>query len=89
MLEGKILEFINLGKVPFVISFSSMPLKSPDLFKEKLVKALKETDNRAIIIAGNSGIAFEREKEILTIKALMLGNKSARYGASLPAFYFL
>lgn len=69
VLEEKILEFINLGKEPFVISFSSMPLKSPDLFKEKLVKALKEIDNRAIIIAGNSGIAFEREKEILTIKA--------------------
>ncbi len=46
-----------------------MPLKSPDIFKEKLVKALKETDNRAIIIAGNSGITFEKEEEILTIKA--------------------
>ena len=49
-----------------------MPLKSPDIFKEKLVKALKETDNRAIIIAGNSGITFEKEEEILTIKACLL-----------------
>ena len=69
VLEEEILKFINLGKEPIVISFSSMPLKSPDLFKEKLVKALKETDNRAIIIAGNSGIAVEGEKELLTIKA--------------------
>lgn len=69
VLEEKTLEFINLGKEPIVISFSSTPLKSPDIFKEKLVKALKETDNRAIIIAGNSGITFEKEEEILTIKA--------------------
>lgn len=69
VLEEKILKFINLGKEPIVISFSSMPLKSPDIFKEKLVKALKETDNRAIIIVGNSGIAFDMEEEILTIKA--------------------
>lgn len=69
VLEEKTLEFINSGKEPIVISFSSMPLKSPDVFKKKLVKALKETDNRAIIIVGNSGIAFEREEDILSIKA--------------------
>lgn len=69
VLDEKILEFINLGKEPIVISFSSMPLKSPDTFKEKLIKALKETDNRAILIVGNSGIEFESEEEILTIKS--------------------
>lgn len=69
VLEKEILHFINSGEEPIVVSFSSMPLKSPDIFKEKLVKALKETNNRAIIIVGNSGIALEREEEILSIKA--------------------
>lgn len=68
VLEEKILDFINSGKEPIVISFSSMPLKSADLFKEKLIKALKETNNRGIMIVGNSGISFEKEEEILTIK---------------------
>lgn len=69
VLEEKIVEFMNSGKEPIVVSFSSMPLKSADKFQEIFVKALKETDNRAIVLVGNSGIAFEGEKDILTVKS--------------------
>ncbi len=69
MLGEEIVEFLNSGKKPIVISFSSIVLKSVDKFQKTLVEALKETKNRAIILIGNSGINLEGEKNILTVKS--------------------
>lgn len=67
-LEDTVLDFINKGSAPIVISFSSMPLKNPDDFKNKLVEALKKTNNRAIVLTGISGMTFENHENILAIK---------------------
>lgn len=69
VLDEKIIEFVNNGKEPIVISFSSMPLKDADSFKEKLIKALISTNNRAIILVGNSGIRLESNENIMVIKS--------------------
>ncbi|MBC2724716.1 MAG: glycosyltransferase, partial [Desulfosporosinus sp.] len=55
------------GEKPIVVSFSSMPLKNPTLFKDKVIKALKETGNRAVVLTGTSGMAFENEEKIFTV----------------------
>ncbi|MPM73741.1 O-mycaminosyltylonolide 6-deoxyallosyltransferase [bioreactor metagenome] len=66
-LDPKIEKFISKGSKPIVISFSSMPLKNPDKFKETLVKALNKSNYRAIVLTGISGMHFEDEKNILAI----------------------
>lgn len=66
-LSNEIEEFLEKDKKPIVISFSSMPLKNPSSFKQKLVQALKETNNRAIVLTGTSGMNFNQEKDILAI----------------------
>jgi sterol 3beta-glucosyltransferase len=63
-LDEELESFLNSGKKPIVVSFSSMPLKNPGLFKETLVKALKETDNRAVVLTGTSGMTFGSEDNI-------------------------
>lgn len=63
------MDFIKCGPPPIVVSFSSMPLKSADDFKEKLQAALAETKNRAVVLAGNSGLAFKEEPNIMVVKA--------------------
>lgn len=63
-LEDKLEDFIMRGRKPIVVSFSSMPLKNPEAFKEKLVAALKETENKALILTGTSGMSFENDKNI-------------------------
>lgn len=55
-LAPDLLTFINAGEKPIVISFSSMPLKNPALFAQKLIAALTITGNRAIILSGVSGL---------------------------------
>lgn len=67
-LDEELENFIESGKKPIVVSFSSMPLKNPTEFKEKLIKALKETDNRAIILTGTSGMTFENEDNIYAVQ---------------------
>lgn len=67
-LDEELESFIESGKKPIVVSFSSMPLKNPTRFKEKLVKALKETDNRAVILTGTSGMTFENEDNIFAVQ---------------------
>lgn len=67
-LDEELDKFLQEGKPPIVISFSSMPLKNPVLFKEKLIKALEETDNRAVILTGTSGMTFEKEDSIFAIE---------------------
>ncbi|MGB8454939.1 MAG: glycosyltransferase [Anaerocolumna sp.] len=66
-LDKKIEDFLSKGKKPIIISFSSMPLKEPEVFKEKLTQALKRTDNRAIILTGTSGMQFTHENCILAV----------------------
>lgn len=66
-LDPKIEKFISKGSKPIVISFSSMPLKNPDKFKETLVKALNKINYRAIVLTGISGMHFEDEKNILAV----------------------
>jgi sterol 3beta-glucosyltransferase len=63
-LDEKLEDFIAKGRKPIVVSFSSMPLKNPEGFKEKLVKALRETENRAVVLTGTSGMSFENEENI-------------------------
>ncbi|WP_069998982.1 glycosyltransferase [Cellulosilyticum sp. I15G10I2] len=63
-LDQALENFLESGKKPIVISFSSMPLKNPVVFKEKLLKALNETGNRAVILTGTSGMTFEGEENV-------------------------
>lgn len=67
-LDESVVEFLNKGEKPIVISFSSMPLKEPELFKDKLLKALKITGNRAIILTGTSGLEFGKDSNVLAIE---------------------
>jgi sterol 3beta-glucosyltransferase len=68
-LTNEVEEFLEKGKKPIVVSFSSMPLKNPTSFKQKLVQALKETDNRAIVLIGTSGMKFNHEQNILAVES--------------------
>lgn len=67
-LSDEIEEFLKKGKKPIVVSFSSMPLKDPASFKQKLVQAIKETNNRAIVLTGTSGMKFDYEEDILAVE---------------------
>ncbi|WP_373600696.1 glycosyltransferase [Paraclostridium bifermentans] len=68
-LSDEIKKFISNGNAPIIISFSSMPLKNPLKFKEVLIKALKETNNRAIVLTGTSGMNFDNADNILSVKS--------------------
>ena len=67
-LDESLEDFIKKDGKPIVVSFSSMPLKSPETFKEKLVSALKETGNRAVVLTGTSGMRFENEESIYAVE---------------------
>jgi len=67
-IDKELESFLESGKNPIVVSFSSMPLKNPTLFKGKLIKALKETNNRAVVLTGISGMTFENEDNILAVE---------------------
>lgn len=67
-LSNEIEEFLEKGTNPIVVSFSSMPLKDPASFKQKLVQALKETNNRAIVLTGTSGMKFTQELDIMAVE---------------------
>lgn len=67
-LDKSVRGFINQGSAPIVISFSSMTLKNPLAFKDKLVSALKHTDNRAIVLTGISGMVFGDDDPILAVE---------------------
>ena len=59
--------FLASGKAPVVITFSSMPLRQPEAFKEKLLGALRQSGDRAIVLTGMSGLAFENSGGILSL----------------------
>ncbi|GAA0725049.1 glycosyltransferase [Clostridium malenominatum] len=66
-LDENIERFLEAEEKPIVISFSSMPLNNPKVFKEKLLQALKETNNRAIVLTGTSGMTFEEDENVLAV----------------------
>ncbi len=67
-LDEKLAGFITRGRKPIVVSFSSMPLKNPEAFGEKLTKALKETGDRAVVLTGTSGMTFADGDNIFAVK---------------------
>lgn len=64
-LDDETVEFLKNGQKPIVVTFSSMPLKNPQLFLEKVVASLSASGNRGIIITGNSGIKMSSNESIL------------------------
>lgn len=68
-LPEEIDKFLAAGKPPVAVTFSSMPLAQPATFLEKLRAALEITENRAVILTGNSGIECESDDLICTVKA--------------------
>lgn len=68
-INEEIKEFIKTGTAPIIISFSSMPLKNPLKFKNMLVDALTKTNNRAIVLTGESGLTFNSNKNILAVES--------------------
>ncbi|MGL5540890.1 MAG: glycosyltransferase [Erysipelotrichaceae bacterium] len=68
-LAQEVVDFLKQGKAPIVFSFSSMPLKNPTKMKTMVEKALLETNNRAIVLVGNSGLAWESNEHTLVIQS--------------------
>lgn len=62
-LSDELKRFLEGGKKPIVITFSSMLLSEPESFMCKLVQALKAADERAVILTGNSGITGNSGKD--------------------------
>ncbi|MGE4283711.1 MAG: glycosyltransferase [Clostridia bacterium] len=67
-LDDELEDFLKSGAKPIVVSFSSMPLKDPKVFKDKIIEALKETGNRAVVLTGVSGMTFENQENIFCVK---------------------
>ncbi|MEO1813995.1 MAG: glycosyltransferase [Acetobacterium sp.] len=68
-LDSTLTAFLNSGPAPIIISFSSMPLKAPEQFKNCLQEALHATHQRGILLSGNSGFRFDEDENLLTIAA--------------------
>jgi len=68
-LPEDVARFLQSGKPPVAVTFSSMPLARPAAFLEKLRDALRATGNRAVFLSGNSGIEQESDDLICTVKA--------------------
>lgn len=66
-LDEALLDYLESGSKPIVVSFSSMPLKDPDAFAHKLIRALKETGDRAVVLTGTSGLDFKNEDCIFSM----------------------
>ncbi len=69
-LPKEALDFTEKGKKPIAVSFSSMPLNNPNQFIETLQKTLKETNNRAVILTGSSGINLKSNDDIFVAESL-------------------
>lgn len=67
-LDPELETFIEAGPAPIIISFGSMALKNPEVFKKNLLVALAEYDNRAVILTGNTGMSFEGNEQIFATK---------------------
>lgn len=62
-LSDELKKFLEDGKKPIVVTFSSMPLSEPERFLHKLVQAFNAADERAVILTGNSGITGNSSKD--------------------------
>lgn len=67
-LDERTKEFLASGSSPITISFSSMPMKDPESFKNMLIEALDRTKNRAIVLTGVSGMDFDGYDNILALE---------------------
>jgi len=65
LLDEETEEFLKNDKKPIIVTFSSMPLKKPQLFLKKITSSLSTSGNRGIIITGNSGIKMSSSENIL------------------------
>lgn len=68
-LSNELLEFLKDGEKPIVVSFSSMHLSDPKRFMTKLMQALERTNERAVILTGNSGIAGNSSKNCFFVQS--------------------
>lgn len=69
-LEPDLDAFLSEKEKPIVITFSSMPLKKPEVFLAMLRTALKETNNRAVLLTGNSGIKVVSDSDMYVAAAV-------------------
>lgn len=67
-LDSELEAFLCVGKKPIAVTFSSMPLENPDIFIRKLEAALVATNNRAVVLSGNSGIVQPNNERIYITK---------------------
>ncbi len=67
-LDDQTTAFLSQGSAPITISFSSMPMKDPEAFKTMLIQALDQTNNRAIVLTGVSGMTFDGHNNILALE---------------------
>jgi len=58
-VDSEITHFLESGEAPWIVSFSSMPLKNPSKFSKDLITVLEYRKERAIVIVGNSGLIFD------------------------------
>ncbi len=68
-LAPSLARFLAEGSAPIAVSFSSMPLKNPQAFKEKFLAALAMTGDRAVVLTGETGLEFVKNGQILAIPA--------------------
>ncbi len=68
-LDPTIEAFLQAGDAPIAVSFGSMPLHGPRAFVEMLDGALRETGNRAVLLAGNAQIDMPSSARILCAPA--------------------
>ncbi len=69
-LPEKCKSFIAAGEKPVAVTFSSIPLANPERFLANLRSALERTDNRAVLLTGNSGMECEGDDRICVFKAV-------------------
>ena len=69
-LDSELEAFIKVGPAPIIISFGSMALKDPEVFKKNLLAALEKSANRAVILTGNTGMTFESNDQIFATKGV-------------------
>jgi sterol 3beta-glucosyltransferase len=61
--------FLAAGKAPIVVTFGSMPLRKPETFRQKLLGALRQSGDRAVILTGMSGLDFEQSDGVLALES--------------------
>lgn len=68
-LDPQVETFLTDGDRPIVVSFSSMLLHQPQEFLSILLKALKATGNRCVLLTGEMDFPYEGDERILVVKS--------------------